>query len=131
MSLAPKTNAFAAALSTLIVLQLIMLGALFAQIPPHPPMHTPIFGIGPLIGAGVSAALAAILMGGQSTIGRVLAIIAALIAALSFGPQKYFDAQFPAIWPAVLAGQVAIFTIFAMVFIRRQGRLGGTDADRL
>ncbi len=33
------------------------------------------------------------------------------MAAISFGPQKYFDAQFGPIWPAVIAGQVAIVTI--------------------
>lgn len=26
---------------------------------------------------------------------------------MSFGPQKYFDAQFGLIWPAVIGGQLA------------------------
>ena len=43
--------------------------------------------------------------------GRVLAGLAALAALVSFGPQKYLDAQFAMIWPAVLSGQAAVLAI--------------------
>lgn len=107
-----------AALATLIVLQGIMLSALYAGVEPHPPVVTPISAIGPFIGASVAIALAAILVGplGGHT-GRGLSILAALLALLSFGPQKYLDAQIALIWPAVVLGQIAVVVIFAQVLM--------------
>lgn len=105
-----------AALATLIVLQGIMLSALYAGIRPHPPVTTPLFGIAPFIGAAMSGALAAIIVGPlTSREGRILSVIAALMALISFGPQKYFDAQFGLIYPAVLLGQFAALVIFTSV----------------
>lgn len=104
-----------AALVVLILLQLIMLSALYAGVPPHPPIATPLFGIGPFIGASVSAAVAAIVLG-ESRAGRVMALLAVLGALVSFGPQKYLDPQFPLIWPAVIAAQLAAITVLARLF---------------
>lgn len=106
----------AAALTTLIVLQVIMLTSLYAGVPPHPPEATPLFGIGPFIGASVAIAMSALIIGpGQDRAGRALSALACLAALVSFGPQKYFDAQFPMIWPAVLTAQVAIAVIVVRV----------------
>jgi hypothetical protein len=44
-----------------------------------------------------------------------LSVLAALMALVSFGPQKYFDAQFSLIYPAVLLGQFASLVIFTSV----------------
>lgn len=111
-----------AALSTLIVLQLIMLSALYAGIEPHPPAITPIAAIGPLIGASVAIALAAIFVDPLGTrLGRGLSMVAALLALLSFGPQKYMDAQIALIWPAVVLGQIAVVVIFLQVFRSARG----------
>lgn len=52
-----------AALITLMLLQVIMLSALYAGIKPHPPIATPLFGIAPFLGASVSIALSAIVIG--------------------------------------------------------------------
>ncbi|MEO0773420.1 MAG: hypothetical protein AAFZ04_09595 [Pseudomonadota bacterium] len=100
-----------AALATLIILQAVMLLALFAGIRPHPPEVTPLFGIAPFIGASIAAAMAAIILRPHSRMGLFFALIAAVFAAVSFGPQKYFDAQFALIWPAVVAGQIAILSV--------------------
>lgn len=101
-----------AALAVLIILQAVMLGALYAAIPPHPPAATPLFGIAPLLGASMAAAMAAVLLGsGVTRPGRILGLLAALLALISFGPQKYFDAQFGLIWPAVISGQLACLTL--------------------
>ena len=81
----------AASLLTLIILQVIMLAALYAKIPPHPPEATPLFGIAPFIGAALAAASSALYLKGLETrAGQVLCLLAALLAAVSFGPQKYF-----------------------------------------
>lgn len=84
-----------AALATLILLQAAMLSALYAGIRPHPPMATTFFGIAPFIGASVSIAVAALIRRPpNTTAGRMLSILAALAALVSFGPQNYFDARF-------------------------------------
>lgn len=97
-----------AALACLILLQAVMLASLYAGVAPHPPAKTPLFGIGPFIGAALSAAVAALIVGpSRSSAGRLLAALSALAALVSFGPQKYLDPQIPLIWPAVLSGQLA------------------------
>jgi hypothetical protein len=102
-----------AALSTLILLQGVMLSALYAGVAPHPPVSTPLFGMAPFIAASVSAAFCAIFLGPLSSrAGRILSVVAVFLALVSFGPQKYFDAQFALIWPAVLSGQIAAITVF-------------------
>ncbi len=107
-----------AALVTLITLQLIMLTALYAGIKPHPPLATPLFGIAPFLGASLSIALAALIVQPlTTTTGRTLSILAGLMALVSFGPQKYFDAQIGLIWPAVVLGQAAA----AVIFVRAMG----------
>lgn len=112
-----KNRQAIAALTTLIVLQLIMLSALYAGIKPHPPVATPLFGIAPFLGAAVAVALSAIIIDPLgSRAGKTLSILAALMALVSFGPQKYFDAQFGLIYPAVILGQIAALVIFLRVF---------------
>jgi hypothetical protein len=43
------------------MLQLVMLGSLFAQLPPHPPRTIPLFALGPFLWASV--VIAAICLG--------------------------------------------------------------------
>ncbi len=115
MMTSARTRHANAALSALIVLQVTMLGALFAQSAPHPPATIPLFAIAPFLGAALSTATAAIVLGPLDTAsGRVLSVLAALMALLSYGPQKYLDAQFALIWPAVIAGQVAAVAVIGL-----------------
>ena len=124
----PDRHAFAA-LVTLITLQVLMLSALYAGIKPHPPVATPLFGIAPFLGASVSVALSALIVQPlASKAGRVLSVLASVMALLSFGPQKYFDAQFALIWPAVVFGQIAAIVIFALVV--RAGREAGVATSQ-
>lgn len=116
-----------AALVTLITLQVIMLSALYAGIKPHPPVATPLFGIAPFLGASVSVALSALIVQPlTSATGRTLSVLAGVMALVSFGPQKYFDAQFALIWPAVVLGQIAAVVIFIRVLgaARARGEIG-------
>ncbi len=118
-----RTRNANAALAALIVLQLTMLGALFAQSAPHPPATIPLFGIAPFLAAALSAAAAAIIIGPlESTPGRVLSVLAALMALLSYGPQKYLDAQFALIWPAVITGQIAAIAVIVLVICATMAR---------
>lgn len=121
-----KNKSTSAALTMLIILQLIMLTSLFAGIPPHPPVATPLFGIGPFLGVSLGCAATALVLGPiTSSGGRVLTVFAALLALVSFGPQKYFDAQFALIWPAVIAGQLAAaFLLFAALTAFRKAPSG-------
>ena len=118
-----ESRSITAALSVLIILQLVMLGALYAQVPPHPPATIPLFAIAPFLAVALATAAAALIVGpvaGQT--GRALSLLAALMAMLSFGPQKYLDPQFPLIWPAVLAAQVAVIAVFVGVLFRQGQR---------
>ncbi len=124
----PDRHAYAA-LATLTLLQLIMLSALYAGVRPHPPEATPLFGIAPFLGASVSIALSALIVQPLATsVGRTLSVFAGLMALVSFGPQKYFDAQFGLIWPAVVLGQIAALVIFVRVSgaIRERSEIGLT-----
>ena len=118
-----ESRSISAALSVLIILQLVMLGALYAQVPPHPPATIPLFAIAPFLAVALATAAAALIVGPVAgRTGRALSLLAALMALLSFGPQKYLDPQFPLIWPAVLAAQVAVIAVFAGVLFRQGQR---------
>jgi hypothetical protein len=107
-----QTRTSNAALSVLIILQTVMLTALYAGVPPHPPLATPLFGIAPFLGASMAAAVAAIILGGNSSrVATALSLLATAMALVSFGPHKYFDAQFGLIWPAVIGGQIASLAV--------------------
>ena len=113
----PINRLAVAMLAALIVLQLVMLTALYAGIAPHPPAAIPLFGIAPFIAVSLSLAVAAIVVGPLDTmIGKGLSVSAGLLALLSYGPQKYLDPQFALIWPSVVFGQVAVLTLFFLVF---------------
>ena len=100
-----------AALGTLIILQLTMLGALFFKVPPHPPEIIPIGGMAPMVGAALCAAFAALVFKGEGTVGKLMIILTCLLSAISYGPQKFFDPAFPLVWPAVIAGQIAVLAL--------------------
>ncbi|MEZ5876445.1 MAG: hypothetical protein R3D43_01055 [Tepidamorphaceae bacterium] len=106
----------AASLAALVILQLIMLGSLYAGTPPHPPAAIPFFAIAPFLGASLSIAVSAIIAGPTvSSWGRGLGLAAAVCGLISFGPQKYFDPQFALIWPAVICGQIAALALIARI----------------
>lgn len=104
-----------AALWVLIVLQGVMLAALFAGVAPHPPRAIALFAMAPFLAASIACAVAALNLK-SGLWGKVLSGLAAVMALLSFGPQKYFDPAFPEIWPAVIAAQLAALAIAANLF---------------
>ena len=115
-----------AALVSLIILQVVMLLALYFKSSPRPPEVIVLFAIGPFLACSLSATIGAIIIGPLSDkTGKALSIAAALMALISFGPQKYFDAQFALIWPAVLTGQIAICVIFYRILRANSSSVDG------
>ena len=96
-----------AALATLFILQTVMLGALYAGVPPHPPQTIPLFAMAPLLGAALSLCSAGFMLADHPRASGPLSALATLAALVSFGPQKYLDPAFPMIWPAVITAQAA------------------------
>ena len=121
----------AAPLLILAVLQTIMLGALFAGVPPHPPAAILLFGMAPFLAASIAIALAAMLAGPSRT-GRVLTLLAALLALISYGPHKYVDPNLALIWPSVVLGQAAaLWCVLGLVRAHRAARSHDPAADGL
>lgn len=103
-----------AALSSLIILNLMLLVFLLAGIEPHPPVRIPLFGMGPFLGANLAAGVSALILGATtSRAGRVLSGVAIVLALVSFGPHKLLDPALPLIWPALCTAWVAVATLLA------------------
>ena len=121
---APRQSSPAtAAIAVLLTLTGVMLLALFSRTQPHPPLDVTPFALGPFLGASLAIGAAAfhLLREGARYAGS-LAVLFALTAMVSFGPQKYFDPAFSRIWPAVITAQVAVIVIVAwgIVALRRR-----------
>jgi len=113
-----------AAIVVLLVLTSVMLLALFSRTAPHPPLEVPPFALGPFLGASLAIGAAAFhLVREDARYGSALAVLFALTALVSFGPQKYFDPAFSRIWPTVITAQIAVIVIVAWCVITlRRGR---------
>lgn len=111
-----------AALTIFIVLQGIMLAALFTQTPPHPPLKVEPFALAPFLAASISLAAAALVLGAENRLGVLTAMLATLLALVSYGPQKWFDPVFGEIWPAVIVGQIAAAGVVYFVWNRSRLR---------
>ena len=112
-----------AAVVVLLVLTGVMLLALFSRTAPHPPLEIAPFALGPFLGASLAIGAAAWhLLGQDARHGGALAVVFALTALVSFGPQKYFDPGFTRIWPAVVAAQIAVIVILVRCALARRRR---------
>jgi len=120
----PEKSVSHAALIILIVLQATMLGALFTQTVPHPPLAIAPFALGPFLGTSIAVAAAALALGPTGSMaGTVVACLACFLALLSLGPQKWIDPNIAQIWPAVLLGQIAV-AAFVFSALRRRRSAG-------
>ncbi|MGC1442809.1 MAG: hypothetical protein WA888_19570 [Burkholderiaceae bacterium] len=107
-----------ASVSVLLVLELVMLLALFSRTEPHPPFEIPPFAMGPFLGACIAIALAGLILGtSRTTAGQIASLLTAALALISFGPQKWFDPAFSKIWPAVILAQLAV-TLLVRLCVR-------------
>jgi hypothetical protein len=124
----PRSTHLTTALIILAVLQTIMVGALFTETAPHPPLRIAPFALGPWLGAAIAICCAATWATTQGG-GRILSLLSAVMAALSYGPQKYFDPAFAEIWPAVLTAQGAIICIIWAILAPMVASLGQKRAS--
>ena len=100
----PSWNIQAAvtSLAGLIVLKCILLGALWAQVQPHPPAR-----LAPFIAASFSLAIVSLpLVWWRSKIGYITSIIVGLLGLVSFGPHKFLTESANQIFPAIIVGTV-------------------------
>jgi len=110
----PNSDPATAATLVLLVLTGVMLLALLSRTEPHLPLDVPPFALGPFLGTSLALGAAAFhLLCRGARIGGVIAVLFALTALVSFGPQKYFVPEFDRIWPAVIVAQAAVIVILA------------------
>ena len=122
----------AAAVAALLVLTGAMLLAMFTRTEPHPPLEVEPFALGPFLAASLAIGAAAYGLAVRGMrFAMVMALLFALTALASYGPQKYVDPAFPKIWPAVIVAQAAIAVILGRAVylaIRRMGSASGNGA---
>ena len=122
----------AAAVAALLVLTGAMLLAMFTRTEPHPPLEVEPFALGPFLAASLAIGAAAYGLAVRGMrFAMAIALLFALTALASYGPQKYVDPAFPKIWPAVIVAQAAIAVILGRAVylaIRRTGSAGGGGA---
>ena len=90
------------ALTGIIILKAVLLGALWSQVQPHPPA-----GVGPFIAASLGfSVLSVSLVWWRNKVGFITSIIVGLLGLVSFGPHKIFLGSAGQIFPAVILGTV-------------------------
>lgn len=101
-------QAVISSLTGLIVVNCVMLGALFAQVPPNPPGR-----FGPYIGATLSLAVLSLpLIFWRNRIGYISSIVVGLMCLMSLGPQKFFIEQAANLLsPVIILGSVLSFVL--------------------
>ncbi len=122
----------AVATAALMVLTGTMLLAMFTRTEPHPPLEVEPFALGPFLAASLAIGAAAYGLAVRGMrFAMAIALLFALTALVSYGPQKYVDPAFPKIWPAVIVAQLAIAVILCRVVyraIRQMRSAGGSRA---
>lgn len=113
------TKALDAACLMLALIQAVMLASLWFGVAPHPPRAIPLFAMAPFLAVSIGTALCARVLI-EHLSGRILAGVAAALALLSFGPQKYIDPAFAEIWIAVIAAQLCVIVI-VLALIKSKG----------
>jgi hypothetical protein len=105
----------------LIALNCVMLGALFAQVPPNPPGK-----VGPYIGATLSLAVLSLpLVFWRNRTGYISSFIVGLMCLMSLGPQKFFIEQAADLLsPVIILGSIlSVILILSSILAWRGERL--------
>lgn len=93
----------------LLIIDIVLLLALFAQVDPHPPGN-----LGPFIGAMITlGVISLVLARWERPIGLLSAIIFGTCNILALGPQKFFvDPNGVAVAPVIVLGTILIGGLF-------------------
>ena len=96
------------ALAGLVILEGVLLGALWAQVQPHPPAR-----VGPFIAASLCLAVVSIpLVWWRNKIGYIISIIVGVLGLVSFSPLKFFyDESAGQVLPVIMVGTVLVVAL--------------------
>jgi DNA-binding PadR family transcriptional regulator len=103
----------------LLTIDIVLLGALFAQVDPHPPGY-----LGPFIGAMVTmGVITVILVLWDREAGQITAVVYGCLNLLAVGPQKLvLDPNGMAVVPIIILGTTLIGVLFySILSIRKEG----------
>jgi hypothetical protein len=125
-----KIQAAISSLIGLIVINFVMLGALFSQVPPNPPGR-----FGPYIGTTVAlAAVSLLLICWKNKIGYISSIIVGIMCMVSLGPQKLFTEYHASqVAPIIISGSIFAIVLIISSFMAFRGTNDmnfDTDNDR-
>lgn len=121
----------AAAIVALLMLTGTMLLAMFTRTEPHPPLVVEPFALGPFLAASLAIGAAAYCMVVRGMrFAMATALLFALTALVSYGPQKYVDSALPQIWPAVIVAQGAIAVILWRAICRAIRQMSSPAGSR-
>lgn len=122
-----NTRLASALIAALMILQTVMLISLYSRTVPHPPEVVAPFAIAPFLAAALAIAAGALILGAVETQpGRAMSMLTGAMALVSYGPQKYVDAQFGLIRPSVITGQIAVVCLFLAVWRARRPVMVGS-----
>ena len=126
MTSTDNTRLDRAALAVLVILQTLMLAALYTRTAPHPPLEIPLFALAPFLSSAIALGVGALILDGTgSRAGRIATLIAVIGALVSFGPQKWFDSAIGQIWPAVGLAQLSCVLLIVRALAPMLRRRGG------
>jgi len=98
----------------LLVIDIVLLQALFAQVPPHPPGN-----LGPFIAAMVTlGVISPILIHWKNKMGLISSFIFGCMNILAVGPHKYWvDPNAKLVLPVIILGTILVITLFYSIFL--------------
>lgn len=98
----------------LLVIDIVILQALFAQVPPHPPGN-----LGPFIAAMVTlGVISPILIHWKNKMGLISSFIFGCMNILAVGPHKYWlDPNGKLVLPVIILGTILVITLFYSIFL--------------
>jgi hypothetical protein len=104
----------------LLVIDVVLLQALFAQVPPHPPGN-----LGPFIAAMITlGVISPILIHWKNEMGLISSFIFGCMNILAVGPQKYLvDPNAELVVPIIILGTILTVSLFFSIYLVWKNKL--------
>jgi hypothetical protein len=108
----------------LLTIDMVLMGALFAQVDPHPPGY-----LGPFIGAMVTmGVITVVLVWWDREAGQLSAVVYACMNFLAVGPQKLvFDPNGQQVVPIIVLGTTLIVVLIHSILSIRRGDVASSS----